>query len=606
MTAMQPTWNDTIEALLSQPYWINPADRSAVAQQWQGCMSGFGLDLSLYAGVKAQAAAIYHFLHSREMPLTSDPRQYWPDEALEQFRHWVNQGYRLNSADPIIETETIKRPTLRPLALRVRRDIRSLSQAELDDYRMRLDDVMQVGSAAPTSPAQIYAAIHSDWCLHYQEAFLLWHRAYLLQFEQQLGCAVPYWNWMAAGASVDGDPAAGLPQAFKDETYIHPQTKVVRPNPLLFAAARNGRSKACASDASEGVNCYYVQRDPLFYTTGDDHRQEREQKIAMSRIFQEQVVQALSWNTFSQPEGWPGHPWANITAFDPPQPDNLYPNRTDFDGLYEQPHDNYHGWIGGDMADNAYTAYDPIFWSYHANIDRIFEQWIRAHPGTLFTSSFPLHPFRGSAAEYTELDDPRAYVYTSIGDMAKDSRAIGFDYAPPVTIDFVDTAHARFATGDLASAQRGAYVVFTGIRCTMDSYSIDVFVNQSDASLADATLGNPHYIGRLSRIGMGLVDEKGRCVTVGVTRVLEASAHALVLKLDPAQTVTITLIVTELATGRQLVPDQYAALPGFEAQWVWGAGWPQTQAKPAAHCPVIAQKPTQQPPSPSCCTAHKK
>jgi tyrosinase len=76
--------------------------------------------------------------------------------------------------------------------VRVRRDIRTLSQAELDDCQMRLDDVMQVGSAEPTSPAQIYAAVDSDWCLHYQEAFLLWHRAYLQQFQTQLGCAIPY------------------------------------------------------------------------------------------------------------------------------------------------------------------------------------------------------------------------------------------------------------------------------------------------------------------------------------------------------------------------------------------------------------------------------
>lgn len=601
MTTVQPTWDDSIAALFSQPYWIDPAGRDAVAKQWQQCMSGFGLDLSLYGGVKVQAATIYHFLHSREMPLTSDPRQYWPDQALEQFRLWVNQGYRRSTADPIVETETIPKPRLRPLMPRMRRDINSLSQSELDDYRMRLDDVMQVGSAAPTSPAQIYAAIHSDWCLHYQEAFLLWHRAYLLQFEQQLGCAVPYWNWMAVGASVDGDPAAGLPQAFKDETYIHPQTKEVRANPLLFAAARNGRSKACASSAAAGINCYYVQRDPLLYTTGDDHREERTKKIAMTRIFQEQVVQALSWNTFSQPQGWPGHPWANITAFDPPQPDNLYPNRTDFDGLYEQPHDNYHGWIGGDMADNAYTAYDPIFWSYHANIDRIFEQWIRVHPGTLFTSSFPLHPFRGSAAQHIELDDPRDYVSTSIGDMAKDSRAIGFDYAPPVTADFTDTAHTRFATAHQAAAQSGAYVVFSQIRCTMDSYSIDVFVNQNGARLADATIDNPHYIGRLSRIGMGLVDDKGRCVTVGVTRVLDASAHAVALKLDTAQEVELTLIVTELATGHALAPDQYAALPGFAAQWVWGTPWLQTYTKPAAHCPVTAPVANAKVTPPSCC-----
>lgn len=603
----QPTWADDIEALFSQPYWIDEADRADVAKGWQRCMGGYGLDLSLYDGVKAQAVTIYHFLHSREMPLTSDPRQYWPDVALELFRAWVNQGYRRTGSDPITVHETIEKPAQRPLQERVRRDIRSLSQVELDDYRMRLDDVMQVGSAAPTSPAQIYAAVHSDWCLHYQEAFLLWHRAYLMQFETQLGCAVPYWNWMAKGASSDGDRDAGLPQAFKDETYVHPITHKVRPNPLRYAAARNGTSKVCAVTPVPGINCYFVQRDPLLYTVGDDQRQARAQKIAMTRIFQEQVVQALGWPNFSQPQGWPGYPWANITAFDPPQPDSLYPHRTDFDGLYEQPHDNYHGWLGGDMADNAYTAYDPIFWSYHANIDRIFEQWIRAHPAALFTANFPLHPFRGNAAQEIELDDPRRFVYTTIGDMAKDSRSIGFDYAAPVSPDFVDTASARFRTlpSDAAAAQ-GAYVLFTGIRCTMDSYSVDVFANQSNATPIDAIVDNPHYIGRLTRIGMGLVDERGRCVTQGVTRVLDASAHAQVLKLDPSQSVSLKLIVTELATGRQLDKSEYADLPGFEASWVWGTGWSSSRTSLVAHCPIVRpEKPVTEQSSGSCCSMQK-
>jgi tyrosinase len=44
------------------------------------------------------------------------------------------------------------------------------------------------------------------------------------------------------------------------------------------------------------------------------------------------------------------------------------------------------------MADNAYTAFDPIFWSYHSNIDRIFEEWNRAHPAAQFSSKFPLRP----------------------------------------------------------------------------------------------------------------------------------------------------------------------------------------------------------------------
>ena len=46
--------------------------------------------------------------------------------------------------------------------------------------------------------------------------------------------------------------------------------------------------------------------------------------------------------------------------------------RTTFDGPFEQAHDNYHGWVGrfpGDIANNTYTAFDPISYFYHAKIE---------------------------------------------------------------------------------------------------------------------------------------------------------------------------------------------------------------------------------------------
>ena len=136
----------------------------------------------------------------------------------------------------------------------MRRDLMSLSPAELDDYRMRIDDVFQVANSAPDAPGQTFFAVHGNWCLHYQEAFLPWHRANLLYFEHRLGMAVPYWNFMSPDAPVDGKPGAGLPQPFKDESYVHPRSGEERPNPLRHARAYHGQSKAGGSA--------YVQRDP--------------------------------------------------------------------------------------------------------------------------------------------------------------------------------------------------------------------------------------------------------------------------------------------------------------------------------------------------------
>jgi tyrosinase len=48
---------------------------------------------------------------------------------------------------------------------------------------------------------------------------------------------------------------------------------------------------------------------------------------------------------------------------------------TDFCAAVEDIHDNVHGWVSGDMGVIGTAAYDPVFWSHHAMIDRIWWLW---------------------------------------------------------------------------------------------------------------------------------------------------------------------------------------------------------------------------------------
>ena len=596
MSATKPTWDAEVSLLFSLPYWIDESNRGRVGNGWIGCMGGkqtpeepgYLINLDKIDSVKEWSVTIYNHLASRNMPLTTDETQYWPADALETFRLWVNQGYRENDSSPFDENERIPPPAQMPNDLRVRPDIRSLSDDEINVFRARLDDVMHIGNPDASSPWQQFAYIHTNWCLHYQEAFAFWHRAYLLYLEALIDHPIPYWDWMAKDASIDGSPSAGLPKAFLDETYVHPETGETRPNPLRYAAAKDGKSKLCVVGKMSGAECQYVQRNPVFYTSGDDHREEREKLFEMSRIFQQQVVDALAFKHFSEPQGH-GFPWANIPAFDPPQKDSLYPNRTlNFDGLYEQPHDNYHGWIGGDMADNAFTAFDPIFLSYHANIDRMLEVWIRAHPLEQYTTQVALQPFIGPKAQEINYTSAQKWRYSSIGELAQDSRRIGYDYAKPVSEQFIGKSHAKneatgkasdgtaascpvsTAASTLNNDLTGPWVVFDGVRCTHDSYFIDVFLNQPDASVDDARADNQHYVGRFSRIGMGLVDDKDRCIKQGVTRVLNAAGAFSKLGLDHTDQPDVSIVVTHLDTDHVLDVDEYEQLPGFVPQLIAG------------------------------------
>lgn len=159
-TPSAPTWDDDILALFTAPYWIDEQARFKVGTSWIGAMqcygskippdSALGMNLTLdnYEHVKYQAVTIYQHCASRSMPITSDPRDYWPDHALETFRTWVNQGCRKSKGDEmnVRTAELQKRLPGQQTFFRTRKDIRTLSDQELQTYRAKIEDVLQVQS----------------------------------------------------------------------------------------------------------------------------------------------------------------------------------------------------------------------------------------------------------------------------------------------------------------------------------------------------------------------------------------------------------------------------------------------------------------------------
>ncbi len=255
--AKEPTWSAAIFAFFSDPYWIPAKDRHSVGDGWAGCMEGYQVHLHDYRSVQQYSVQIYQFLHSREMPLSPDPKQQWPDEALEIFRIWVNQGWRQTASDPFDLKERIPPPRAR------------------------------------------------------------------------IGCAVPHWNWYASGRIgrrvAVSRSAAGLqrrdlrPSEDRQspaESVAHRRGQGRRQQGLCWQVGRRGGRSA-------SVDCRWVQRDPLLYTSGAEREAERKKKIAMVLVFQRQVHRALAFKDFSHPQG-AGFPWANIQTFDPPPPDSKY------------------------------------------------------------------------------------------------------------------------------------------------------------------------------------------------------------------------------------------------------------------------------------------
>ncbi|RGP67163.1 beta-c chain unit d [Fusarium sporotrichioides] len=617
--AKVPNWEDDILPLIQKPYWIT-TNSEVVGREWVNEMLYWGKwDLSSYEDVRKRAPGIYNHLRSKSMPVTRNPDHYWPEEALELFRHWANNGYMRNKLDTqstqIVEP-VIPEPLEPPTSYRVRKDIMSMTREELVEYQSKLDDILHVQDVGfegkqtkwqelgvlRTYPIELSSShylirkIDAYWCLHYQEATFLWHRAYLRYVEELIDFPIPYWNGYAKEASVSSSKFAGIPPMFLEQDYQHPQLGK-RKNPLRYAKALDGKSK-------NGISETVTRNETL---TEGPSNPGWGAKIKLFERYHDQIAHALGQTTYTTSESAQhfGIPWANLVDFTDHQPDTAYPFRCDFDGLFEQVHDNFHGWVGYDMADNTYTAFDPIFLSYHANMDRLAGIFMDSNPENQFTSRFPLQPFmdQGKKVSY---DDPRRWLYTTIGDMAKDSRALGYMYGEPASPDYYTpkTAeekglHRPRASGGQAIAlplglpgqssvndgftnrtlakppkrELVPYIIFTGVGCTISSYRIDVYTGNANSTTLDV-VGNPDFIGQVTRLGMGRGREghgppnTGRCRKPVATRVLPAEKFNHLLDTDSG----LKIVVTDLETGNVVDEEEYSLMSGFVPKLVWLPG----------------------------------
>src|SRR5687768_7690407 len=135
-------------------------------------------------------------------------------------------------------------------------------------------------------------------------------------------------------------------------------------------------------------------------------------------------------------------------------------------------------------------------------MDRLTSIFLDSNPTTQLTSRYPLQPFLDDGTRLS-YHDTRRWIYTTVGDMAKDTRALGYTYSPPLSPDVMIPSSLTSAalsapqpTGgraislpssnwkttskaDGSRLKRIPYVIFTGVGCTTSSYRIDVFTPQA-------------------------------------------------------------------------------------------------------------------------------
>ncbi|MGY2171573.1 tyrosinase family protein [Pseudomonas gingeri] len=192
-------------------------------------------------------------------------------------------------------------------------------------------------------PAQ--QKLYWNQCQHQNWYFFPWHRGYLGAFEQIVrativdlggppGWSLPYWNYNGS------TQAQELPKCFAQQNWPDGAH-----NPL-YVERRYGLNKTPIV-----IPAQYIRLKAL-----------RDHTFAGSET--------------GVPPGFGG-------------PESLFIQHGVANGLLEsEPHNNVHGVVGGSsgktsglMSNPNTAALDPIFWLHHANIDRLWEVWLKAYGG---------------------------------------------------------------------------------------------------------------------------------------------------------------------------------------------------------------------------------
>ena len=259
------------------------------------------------------------------------------------------------------------------VSLRHRRDVSELSTADMETLR---GAYRAVEGLSDDRGYQHYAGIHGlplpKYCkiAHGQALFLAWHRAYLYVFERSLidrepAVTLPWWDWTATRE---------VPDAFAQERVDG------QPNPLFSVRINDLALEQGARDPDQAAQ--QLAREPVTARSPGD-------------------------------PGAPPLPDADAVAAALALGDFL-----DFQDALEQMHNDVHVWVGGHMSDIPFAAYDPIFWSHHAMVDRIWRLWQLNHPrigppDTLLNEALP--PFNMTVAQ------------------TLDTTSLGYDYAVSTT-----------------------------------------------------------------------------------------------------------------------------------------------------------------------------
>ena len=219
-----------------------------------------------------------------------------------------------------------------PKAGRIRKNVGELSGDELATLIKAFQGIMLLDKTDPENPNGYFnvAGLHGLpglYCMHHIPGFNPWHRYHMLSFENALrsidGCqdvTLPYW-----------DMSSPLPDIF----HFAPFDFYTLPKDLKMF----GR--------------FGLMQYPKGYKTQRNSAQQIAANLNENSVLTNLKRAATKTD------------WEDFHGFLDGRPNNTF----------IAAHDGGHVAIGPTMADQNIAAFDPVFWFYHCNLDRLYWNW---------------------------------------------------------------------------------------------------------------------------------------------------------------------------------------------------------------------------------------
>lgn len=447
----------------------------------------------------------------------------------------VNQPLKMalaqgNEAHPLSE-KSVNEFSFDTGKVKARKNIECLTADELDKFRrvikvMRCyDDFHQYDQRS----FRFWADIHANNCQHGWEQFLTWHRMYLYYFEQQMQdidptVTLPYWDWtmyrddvlksiqdMEEKSHTKGNDNGIIPKAYRcwvDAKMLANLKGKIPDDYLANLQSIEGQT--------------FDSGNRLYLAAGIVYGQ---------KIWDDQITaELLRVNPLWDKNRWPGGNYDLVFEAYPTADDvqrilqiNSFftfgsgPGSNHFFGALENIHNLIHNFSGGynpnsqlpgepptgDMVSAGTTARDPIFWGHHSNVDRLWSEWQKLHPG-----AGPDDPEDILAPWPNRVKDT-----STITDLGYEYMKSSYLYETDNSVSITRFKSAMTSVDPVVLAKHSR----AEIRLHKVQYStgggafVRVFLNEPDANVDTPTRGNDHFVAQVATFSGECIGGPGHC-----------------------------------------------------------------------------------------------